>query len=579
MKTDEEGKYCRKKRRVARSRGFRGDGRTIIAALPEPLMKKTTTFPVLLVLVAALAAVAYGCVAVNRGIEYDGFWHVFMAGQDRFRMFVRETLGDAHPPLFYVLLRMAMRFGRSRLVYRAVSLASGVASILLVGRIARDLGAERAVAGLAAFTFAFSIDTLTVANEIRSYMLAAAFALAAIDLLVRAVRIGARAGLLPRLAAASVFAMLALLSDYSAIFVLSAAVAVAAVAASGDRALRARILEKGTAPKLVACAVAALVPAAVFFRLARQRSFARPIGYLSRFYYSPHGIESLPGFLLRTARSEAALFLPFSGKRGIAIAAVAVVVGGSILASRAGRRRRLAGFPALVLVVAAAEMTAGAIAGVYPFGGALRQQFVLFPFAVLAAALGFQGIASPLRSRGLRAAVIVIPALGVAASFALRFGSLRQPTGEPIAESDAVFRKAFPDPPLVYADQFSVIALFAGRDRWTWTAQDSLPGAPSAVVYRVSQRASSFLLVRDRWRWNIDFGQTAFYELLRQCLAVSRSKTVTVFESADRADPIGADEASRIRERIRLGAMAAGLSAGRIDVLPRNVFFEVTTAP
>ena len=111
---------------------------------------KKTTFRGLLVLIAALAAVAYGCVAVNRGIEYDGFWHVFMASQDRFRMFLREILGDAHPPLFYALLRVALAFGRSRLAYRAVSLASGLASIFLVGRIARDLGAERAAAGLAA---------------------------------------------------------------------------------------------------------------------------------------------------------------------------------------------------------------------------------------------------------------------------------------------------------------------------------------------------------------------------------------------------------------------------------------------
>ena len=137
----------------------------------------------------------------------------------------------------------------------------------------------------------------------------------------------------------------------------------------------------------------------------------------------------------------------------------------------------------------------------------------------------------------------------------------------------------FPDPTLVYADQFSVIALFAGRDRWAWTAQGPLPGAPSAVVYRVSQNASSFLLVRDRWRWNVDFGQSAFYELLRQSLTVSRSKAITVFECADRPGPIGADEAARIRESIRIGAKAAGLSAGRIDVLPRNVFFEVAAAP
>ena len=541
-------------------------------------MKKTTVFRVLLLAIGALAAVFYVRVALDRWVEYDGFWHVFIASQDRLRWFLRDLAGDAHPPLFYVLLRIPAALSRTRLSYRVVPLASAVGSIFLVGRLARDLGADRAVAALAAFTFAFSIDVLVMGNEVRSYMLATALALLATDFLVRAVRSGARAGVLLPVAAASACAMAALLADYSSVFVLSAAVAAAAPFVVRDRPLRDRVFEKRAAAWIAACGAAAVLPAAAFFRLARQGSFARPIGYLSPFYLAPRGTESLPAFLFRNARNEAALFLPVSAKSPFVPFAVAVVVTGTILASRgAGRRRRLAGFPALVLGLASAEIAAAAVAGLYPFGGSLRQQFVLFPFVVLAGAIAVQGFTSRIRSRSLRAAVIAVPAVAVAVNFALRVGPYLKPGPEVVARNDAIFRSMFPDPPVVYADQYSVVALFAGRDRWEWTAQGALRGEPGADVYRVSGDARSFLLVRDRTRWNVDFGDPRFYALLRRSVESLSAKSVTVFGVVDRggAGPFGPEEAESLRERIRLGSSAAGLTAGRIVIRGRNVFFEL----
>ena len=109
-------------------------------------------------------------------IEYDGWWHVFIARVSDWPMFWREVYSNAHPPLFFLLLKFASFFlGCSRLAYRSVSIISGVFSIFLVGLIVAKLCRNRITVVLATLAFATSTATVIMANEVRSYMLAAAF--------------------------------------------------------------------------------------------------------------------------------------------------------------------------------------------------------------------------------------------------------------------------------------------------------------------------------------------------------------------------------------------------------------------
>ena len=59
-------------------------------------------------------------------IQFDGYWHVFTATQDRWALFLSEWHIDAHPPLYYLLLRIVAKMGHSHLVYRSASIIPGV---------------------------------------------------------------------------------------------------------------------------------------------------------------------------------------------------------------------------------------------------------------------------------------------------------------------------------------------------------------------------------------------------------------------------------------------------------------------
>jgi uncharacterized membrane protein len=110
-------------------------------------------------------------------IEYDGYWHVFIAAQDDWQQFRWEYNANFHPPLFYLLLKVAMRFGRSRLVYRAISLAAGIAAIFVIGQIAKKISRVSYMPAFAALAYGIGLPSIIISCEVRSYMLSVFFIL------------------------------------------------------------------------------------------------------------------------------------------------------------------------------------------------------------------------------------------------------------------------------------------------------------------------------------------------------------------------------------------------------------------
>src|SRR5205807_1735173 len=68
-----------------------------------------------LVAIAGAALIPMVIRAVGETVDYDGFWHLFIASQDRWELFLFEYKNNAHPPLFMLLLRVPSLFGHSRL--------------------------------------------------------------------------------------------------------------------------------------------------------------------------------------------------------------------------------------------------------------------------------------------------------------------------------------------------------------------------------------------------------------------------------------------------------------------------------
>src|SRR3984957_6412525 len=92
-----------------------------------------------LVFTALAAAVPRLLLGASQYIEYDGYWHVFIAQQDNWHNFWEDIEANTHPPLYFLLLKAVMHLGRSPLIYRSISLVTGIISVFTVGWIARKV--------------------------------------------------------------------------------------------------------------------------------------------------------------------------------------------------------------------------------------------------------------------------------------------------------------------------------------------------------------------------------------------------------------------------------------------------------
>jgi hypothetical protein len=90
-----------------------------------------------LVVISIASLIPRLVLGVSQYISYDGCWHIFIATQDRWKFFWVEILDNAHPPLFYFLLRFVTRLGHSHLIYRAIGISAGVGAtyVLAVSRL------------------------------------------------------------------------------------------------------------------------------------------------------------------------------------------------------------------------------------------------------------------------------------------------------------------------------------------------------------------------------------------------------------------------------------------------------------
>ena len=110
---------------------------------------------------AALAPRLLDC--FRRPIDYNGFWHIFIA-----RNLSREWRSPEHPPLFFLLLRISDTVSRSVFSYRFWSLAAGVGSVYLVGRLLLRLRCRPATAAAGAAVMGFAFNPIRLSNEVES---------------------------------------------------------------------------------------------------------------------------------------------------------------------------------------------------------------------------------------------------------------------------------------------------------------------------------------------------------------------------------------------------------------------------
>lgn len=523
-------------------------------------------FILALILIAIVAVVPRLLLGASERIEYDGYWHVFIAQQDNWNNFWKEVYDNAHPPLFYLLLKLIIHLGRSLLIYRAISILTGVLSVFLVGWIGRKVTGSKAWACAVALAYGLALPGIIISCEVRSYMLSVFFVLLSFSYLVDI--LSAESGNHPRARIGfSIGAVLAILSEYFALFYIVPSLILLFT-------LCLRLKFRGKPASLGVEAYTSLPVLGTAYLLYRLHVHDRAMiyGHLRAFYYDPLGREQLGSYLLRNWENLVNLFLPFQVSNGaVAIGLLmAGLVGIALYAFVLRRGDSCArGALATILITLAmlAQITVASVAGKYPFGGYLRQQFILFPFFVLCAGILAERLTLFLPRDARRLALAAV-AIAIAAVSLNRFEEYPKVTEDVFRNQIQRFEEVAPVPAAVYLDQVNLITFFLYRHDWQWSFVEGDHPAPGIDVYRLHKGSRQMLVFRDRSKWNAQPDDSAVYSKLAIFLRMRQTAEVSVF-SARAIDPLGhfADVAAERRATVTL-ASQEGMCVQRLAVDP-----------
>lgn len=169
---------------------------------------------VALVLIAGVAATVRFYRLGAESLWLDEATSLFLAKMD-LREMIGWTAADVHPPLYYTLLHVWLRFGTSEAALRSLSAMSGLLTVAVVYGIGRLLF-DRATGSLAALLLALSPFHLWYSQEARMYALVTLLATCSVYCLLEVLRSGRRFAWIGYVLCTS----LSLYTHYYAIFVL-----------------------------------------------------------------------------------------------------------------------------------------------------------------------------------------------------------------------------------------------------------------------------------------------------------------------------------------------------------------------
>ena len=306
----------------------------------------------------------------------------------------RSSLGNAHPPLFMLLLHIWSRIVSGPWGPPPLPALFGAASLWPAYRFARSAVGE--AAGLVALVqLAFLPSLVSVSAELRGYAALLFFSAASLWAVERAGGDESRARVRVRIVLWATASALALLSHYAAVWVVGAT-ALYGTIRLGRRALRPAWIA-ANAFLAVVCGFLWLTQAFVL-RGGALEAEAKAT-WLAESYYVP-GRESALAFLLRQTE---ALFAHLYSARVAGLAALVLAVAGVALLLR--RRSAVA----VLLAAPFAATAAAGLAGLYPYGGT-RHSIELALFAAPAAGVAIARATGERLTVALVLALLLLPA-------------------------------------------------------------------------------------------------------------------------------------------------------------------------
>lgn len=547
-----------------------------------PQADHSTRDTALLAGISLLAVVPMVYMAANQRLDFDSWWHVFIAREYPWPRFWRDVEHNVHPPVFYLLLRAVARLGSERLIYRSISLVAAVVATYAVGRIAQRVLRTPGIALLCALAFGLAMPTVVMASAVRSYMLSLVLMLIAFRVYLDLIDpqrgpVGRRAPM--RFVAALVGAMF---THYAAIFLAGAILVLPGLYAVVDGGYRRWLgdrLRTGWRPLVVSIAGIAAVIAVLY--LAHFSRWGTPMRFAAEFY--PAAQESAAAFLGRAVVAEFDLFSPVPigplpvVARAAVLGGLFAIAGGLFLALRRRADWVVAVAPLATLAVVTVLIAAASVAGRYPFGGFLRHQFILFPFLVLSAF----GLIDQLLA-GRRRQRLAVAALGAALVLngLVQWRRMPRISDEPGAQEHARFVDALGDSQAVYVDHFSLLHFFASQQRREWAPQSA--SGENFFLLPVVEPLRTLPVYRDMTRWSSDLSDPALYRDLRRLLERTHLPSIDLFRlqhDSTTRPPLPRPERAQRAESIIALARSEGLRVEHLVLDAFHVYARIQLAP
>jgi hypothetical protein len=353
----------------------------------------------------AAALIALGTLARVRAANApfrapDEALHLQMAGAPSLSEVYRVSLGNAHPPLFVLLLHGWMKIARADWTLRLLPVFLGALALVAAWWWTRRLVGENA--GLLALALLSLLPSVVlVSSELRGYALLLCTGAAALAALERGLDEASPAAL----AAFGVFGVLALLSHYAAFRLAAAAVVYSAARVlAGPRSRRVVAAWGLSCAALAGVALLLLRTHVAHLRGGPLEAEVRST-WLSESYFGGGGARAAIAFLLRQTLSLCHYLFSATAP---GVVALALYGAGLVLLAR---ERRAA---ALLLALPPALAALGGILGLYPYGGT-RHDVDLVLFLSAGAALGFSRATGERRWVAVATAAALAPAAFLAA--------------------------------------------------------------------------------------------------------------------------------------------------------------------
>jgi hypothetical protein len=513
-------------------------------------------------------------------MDFDEWEHVFIAAAPRSTDYHFLLRQDAHPGLFYRMLRMLLHVGHGVLLYRSIPIIAGTVSVFVMGLICRKAFRSRALSLLGALALALSSVAITISTEVRGYELSVCFALIAFRLFLEICSPGSVRPRLRTYCGFAFFMCMALEADYFAVFVLGASIASCLLLAGTSREFRATYASRTNRTHAGLLVMSFFPPIAIVLAMYFGSLRGQPVqGYLYPFYWSTTTTpgEGLGAFLLRNITNEWNLFspVPIHDPRLVVLAiGILVSVGVYLLVLDARSPTSIsARIPFPFVLFLAIELVVLSVTCSYPFGGLLRHQYIIAPFLIIAAF----AVADTVTSKPwtwLRAGVPgVLTALILANALVAAPKLVVNPGGTEFTSDYNEYRAAFPHSDGVYLSHFTVIEYFTRTDgeprRFVRQVFDPIR-IDEYQMGRPGER--TITLFHDKGRYVPDLTDETLYRSLAACLRQSQVRELTLFYNLPWAGkPLPLAPEPLKRKMIEL-AERHGMSVNKIVVDGNRVF-------